>query len=52
MIKSSFKKGSSYLEDDSAHHPYQHVGTAIGYWLVENERIVDNSGSKVVFSRR
>lgn len=52
MIKTSFKKGSNYLEDDGGKHPYQHIGTAIGYYLVENERLIENSDSKVVFSRR
>lgn len=26
------RPGSSYVEDDSPRHPYQHVGTAAGYW--------------------
>lgn len=52
MTKTGFKKGSTYLEDDSASHPYQHLGTAIGYWICKNESLVEESGSMVARGRR
>ncbi len=39
----TLKKGGEYIEDDSAKHPYQHVTTALGYWIVH----IDNSKSLV-----
>lgn len=33
LRKTKLKEGSSYIEDDSAKHPYQHITTAIGYGI-------------------
>lgn len=52
MIKTGFKKGSQYLEDDSAKHPYQHITTAIGYYIYKNEELVKMGSSIVARGRR
>ena len=52
MIKTGFKKGSNYLEDDSAQHPYQHITTAIGYYICKNENMQEQKQSRVARGRR